>query len=115
MRRAAAAFAAFLSFAAAAPAVAADGAQLFNLQCKMCHTGTIMGPSLNGVAGGPVASKPGFAYSPALKGKGGTWTDASLDAFLKAPAQFAPGTKMLVAVPSEESRAAIIDYLKTLK
>ena len=110
----AAAIAAVLSLSAA-PAVAADGAQLFNLQCKMCHGGSVMGPTLNGVAGGPIAAKPGFAYSPALKNKGGTWTDAALDAFLKAPAQFAPGTKMLIGVPSDQNRAAIITYLKTLK
>ena len=110
----AAAFAALVSLTAA-PALAADGAQLFNLQCKMCHGGSVMGPALNGVAGGAIAAKPGFAYSPGLKNKGGTWTDANLDAYLKAPAQFAPGTKMLISVPSDENRAAIIDYLKTLK
>lgn len=99
---------------AAAPALAADGAQLFNMQCKMCHAGTPMGPSLAGVAGGPVAAKP-FAYSPALKSKGGTWTDANLDAYLKAPSAFVPGTKMMISVPSAESRTAIIGYLKTLK
>jgi cytochrome c len=110
-----AALAALASLSAAAPAAAADGAQLFNMQCKMCHAGSPMGPALNGVAGGAIAAKPGFAYSPALKNKGGAWTDANLDAFLKAPAQFAPGTKMLIGVPSDESRAAIIGYLKTLK
>ena len=100
---------------AVAPALAADGAQLFNMQCKMCHGGSVMGPTLSGVAGGPIAAKAGFAYSPALKAKGGTWTDANLDAYLKAPTAFAPGTRMLIAVPSEEGRAAIVGYLKTLK
>ncbi len=99
---------------AAGPALAADGAQLFNMQCKMCHNGTPMGPPLAGVAGGPIAAKS-FAYSTALKGKGGTWTDANLDAFLKAPSAFAPGTKMMISVPSEENRTALIGYLKTLK
>lgn len=108
-----AAVAAVLSLGAA-PALAADGQQLFNMQCKMCHTGGPMGPALNGVAGGKIAAKE-FAYSPALKAKGGTWTDANLDAFLKAPTQFAPGTKMMMAVPSDENRAAIIEHLKTLK
>lgn len=103
-----------LSFAAA-PAFAADGQQLFNMQCKMCHSGGPMGPSLTGVAGAKIASKEGFAYSPALKAKGGTWTDANLDAFLKAPAQFAPGTKMMMSVPSDENREAVIAFLKTLK
>lgn len=99
---------------AAGPALAQDGAQLFNMQCKMCHGGSPMGPSLAGIAGAPIASKQ-FAYSPALKNKGGQWTDANLDAFLKAPAQFAPGTKMLISVPADANRAAIIAYLKTLK
>lgn len=107
------ALAALLSLAAA-PALAADGQQLFNMQCKMCHGGSPLGPVLTGVAGGPVAAKS-FAYSPALKAKGGTWTDDNLDAFLKAPAAFAPGTKMMIGVPAPESRAAIIAYLKTLK
>lgn len=99
---------------AAGPALAQDGAQLFNMQCKMCHGGSPMGPALSGVAGGPVAAKA-FAYSPGLKNKGGTWTDANLDAFLKAPSAFAPGTKMLISVPADANRAAIIGYLKTLK
>jgi len=109
-----AAAAALVLSLAAAPALAADGAQLFNMQCKMCHAGSPMGPALTGVAGAPVASKT-FAYSPALKNKGGTWTDANLDAFLKAPTAFAPGTKMMISVPNDENRAAIIGYLKTLK
>lgn len=109
-----AALAGALALSFGAPALAADGQQLFNMQCKMCHNGGPMGPSLTGVAGAKIASKD-FAYSQALKGKEGTWTDANLDAFLKAPGQFAPGTKMLVAVPSEENRAALIAFLKTLK
>ena len=31
---------------AALPALAADGEQLFNIQCRQCHMGSIMGPSL---------------------------------------------------------------------
>jgi cytochrome c len=112
MLRLAAALAA-LAFAAT-PAAAQDGAQLFNMQCRMCHTGSPMGPALTGVAGGDIASKS-FAYSPALKNKEGVWTDANLDAYLKAPATFAPGTKMLISVPNDANRAAIISYLKTLK
>ncbi|MFN3583975.1 c-type cytochrome [Phenylobacterium sp.] len=99
---------------AAAPALAADGQQLFNMQCKLCHTGGPMGPSLSGVAGARIASKD-FAYSPALKAKEGTWTDANLDAFLKAPSTFAPGTRMMLNVPSDENREAIVAFLKTLK
>lgn len=115
MRRVLAAPLALALALAAAPAFAADGAQTFNLQCKMCHGGTPMAPSLVGTAGGPIAGKPDFAYSPALKAKGGTWTDANLDAFLKAPSVFAPGTRMMISVPDDATRAALIEYLKTLK
>ena len=112
------AFAAAALSLAATPALAADGAQLFAMQCKLCHQpagSTAMAPSLAGVAGGAIASKSDFNYSPALKAHGGTWTDENLNAFLKAPAAFAPGTKMFATVPSDENRVAIVDYLKTLK
>jgi cytochrome c2 len=100
---------------AATPALAADGANLFNIQCKMCHGGSTMGPPLAGVAGGKIAARSDFAYSPALKKHGGTWTDANLDAFLKSPTAFAPGGKMMISVGTEDGRKAIIGYLKTLK
>jgi cytochrome c len=104
---------------AASPALAAAGQALFNMQCKMCHkvegASSPMAPSLAGVAGGKIAAKPDFAYSSGLKAKGGVWSDANLNAFLKAPAAFAPGTKMPISVPSDENRAAIVGYLKTIK
>lgn len=101
----------------AGPALAQDGAQLFAMQCRMCHNtvSTVMAPSLAGVAGAKIAARPDFAYSPALKAKDGAWTDANLDAFLKAPMAFAPGTRMSLSVPDDASRAAIIAYLHTLK
>ncbi|MDX9996619.1 MAG: c-type cytochrome [Phenylobacterium sp.] len=104
---------------AATPALAADGAQLFNTQCRMCHqaTTTPMAPALAGIAGGKMAAQPGFNYSPGLKAKGEThvWTDRHLDAYLADPAGFAPGTRMLVKVADPEQRRAIIEYMKTLK
>ncbi|HEX2802226.1 MAG TPA: c-type cytochrome [Phenylobacterium sp.] len=103
---------------AASPALAADGAQLYNLQCKLCHQGpasTPLAPTLVGVTGKKIASRPDFNYSGALKAKGGKWTDANLEAWLANPRAFASGAKMVVSVPSAESRKAIIDYLKTLK
>src|SRR5579885_2731103 len=91
----------FLVLAAAAligsPAVA-DGAEAFNAHCGDCHTLTpesgMVAPSLKGVVGRKVASLPDFQYSDALKAKGGTWTEGSLDAFLANPKAFAPGTTM---------------------
>ncbi|MDP1630831.1 MAG: c-type cytochrome [Caulobacter sp.] len=106
-----------LAVTSALPAAAQDGAALFNAQCKSCHslTGTSSpaGPSLKGVAGRKVAGAPGFAYSTGLKAKGGTWTDANLDAFLTNPSGFAPGARMFARVAQPQARAAIIGYLKT--
>ena len=107
----------FTVLLAAGPAVAADGAKTFQLQCKTCHgaKSTAMGPSLAGVAGRKVAGLGDFKYSAALAAKGGTWTDANLDAYLAAPGKFAPGGKMLVAVTNPADRAAVVAYMKTLK
>ncbi len=110
-------FALGLAFVAG-PALAANGAQLFTAQCKMCHQAKSgpMAPTLAGVAGAKIASRPGFTYSAALKAKSTqTWTDANLDAYLANPAGFAPGTRMMVKVAAPADRKALIGYLKTLK
>jgi cytochrome c len=112
------AFALVLAFAVSAGAAhAADGAKIFQLQCKTCHQAksTPMGPSLTGVAGRGVASLSDFKYSAGLTAKGGTWTDANLDAFLAGPAKFAAGSKMPAALPAAADRTAVIAYLKTVK
>ena len=112
-----AALIAMLMFAAG-PAFA-DGADDFNTHCGGCHTvdagSSPVAPSLKGVVGRRIASLPDFEYSDALKAKGGTWTDASLNAFLTDPKAFAPGTTMLVSVPDAAVRKSIIDYLNTAK
>jgi cytochrome c len=91
------------------------GAELYAVQCKGCHTVSIA-PSLRGVADRPIASVADFGgYSDALKGKtGAAWTVENLDAFLKAPAVFAPGTRMVAAVADPQARADIIAYIRSL-
>jgi cytochrome c len=110
---------AFMLLLAATPALAETGQALFNDKCADCHTtgaaSTDSAPSLKGVVGRPVASLKDFAYSDALKAKGGTWTEAALDAFLAAPQTYAPGTSMFGGAPDPGDRKAIIDYLKTVK
>ncbi|WP_205412251.1 c-type cytochrome [Sphingomonas crusticola] len=104
---------------ASAAATAAAGKSAF-APCSVCHS-TIkgasgIGPSLAGVVGRTPGTIPGFAYSPAMKGKGGTWNPATLDAFLMAPQKAVPGNRMpYVGLPDAAKRAAIIAYLKTLK
>ena len=60
----------------------------------------------------PAPGAHGFAFSDALKAKGGTWDWDGLNAWLKSPKAFAPGTKMTFAGLSKpEDRANVIAYL----
>jgi cytochrome c len=102
----------------AAPAFAATGQDVFNDKCGDCHTveppsGTA--PALKGVVGRKVASLSDFQYSDALKAKGGTWTEAALDAFIANPKTYAPGTQMTGGAADPADRKAIIDYLKSVQ
>jgi cytochrome c len=103
----------------AAFAAAADprlGEQVFK-KCAACHTVTPggangLGPNLHGSMGRAIAGAPGFAFSDALKGHGGTWNWDTMSAWLKSPKSFAPGTKMTFAGLSKvEDRANLIAYL----
>ena len=97
-------------------ASAADGRKLFQLQCKTCHLqkSALVGPSLVGVSNRAIASLTDYAYSSALKGKSGNWSDENLDAFMASPKTFAPGNRMPGSWPAAADRAALIAYLKTL-
>jgi cytochrome c len=97
----------------------AKGEQVFK-KCTACHVATKggangTGPDLWGVVGGPIGHHAaGFAYSPALAGKGGSWNWDNLFAWLKSPRDFAPGTKMTFAGLSKpEDRANVIAWLNT--
>jgi cytochrome c len=89
-------------------------------KCTSCHTANQggangIGPNLYGVVGDHVAEgRGGFAFSDALKSKGGTWDFASLDKWLTSPKSFAPGTKMTFAgLGSGQDRANLIAWLNT--
>jgi cytochrome c len=96
----------------------AAGEKVFG-KCKSCHNAekggaNQVGPNLWNVVGSPKTHHEGFAYSPALSGKGGEWTYEDLNAFLTSPKSYAPGTKMSfpgLSKPAE--RAAVIAYLRT--
>lgn len=96
-----------------------SGQQVFEQRCTVCHSlrpaPGKMGPPLAGVVGRKAASAPGFAYSAALKASGLTWTPDQLDAFIKAPGKTVPGTKMLLGAPDDAQRAAVIQYLTSVK
>jgi cytochrome c len=95
------------------------GARYFRI-CSICHTaakgeGHRLGPNLWGIVGRRKAGAANFQYSQALRGLGGTWTDADLVAYLHNPRHFAPGTSMAFAGINDPARlAALVAYLHTL-
>jgi cytochrome c len=102
--------------AASDPAKGKAAAQV----CGACHSlneggGAIVGPPLWGVVDRDKGSVAGYDYSAGLKGKGGKWTYADLNAWLTNPAAYIEGTKMgYPGEASEKKRAQIIAYLRTL-
>ena len=89
--------------------------------CGSCHAfvkseGNRVGPNLAGVVGRARASIADFAYSDAMKAKGGSWNEDSLNEFLWSPKDFVPGTKMgFAGLKKPEDRAAVIKWLETRK
>ncbi|MBX9741693.1 MAG: cytochrome c family protein [Beijerinckiaceae bacterium] len=87
--------------------------------CAACHTfekggADKIGPHLYGVVARPIASASGFAYSDALKGKGGEWSYAALDQFIANPRGYANGTKMAYGGEKDPARRAdILAYLRS--
>ena len=101
-----------------ASADAAKGEQVFN-KCTACHNAdkggsNQLGPNLWGVMGEPIGKGHAFAFTPALSGKGGSWTWETLSDWLKNPKAFAPGTKMTFAgLGNPQDRANVIAFLNS--
>ncbi len=95
---------------------AAAGEAVFR-KCAACHTvnqggANGLGPNLYGTMGATLAHVPGFAYSDALREKGGSWDWDRMSEWLTSPRNFAPGTKMTFAGLSDpQDRANLMAYL----
>lgn len=105
----------------AAPGNPAHGADIAQQACSMCHmvakdAPDTVGPGLFGVTTRKIGAKPGYSYSEALSSHGGSWNDATLSAWLRNPAAFAPGTRMsFPGLENPADRADVIAWLNTLK
>jgi cytochrome c len=86
-------------------------------QCVACHEFTKggpnkVGPNLYGIVNRDKATVPGFAYSAAMKAKGGQWTFDELNKYLENPSKHVPGTSMtFLGIRRGPDRAAVIAYL----
>ena len=108
----------FTKIAELLPKANADaGADTFK-KCAACHTDAKgapnkVGPNLWGVIGRPVGQSAGFAYSDAVKAKGGNWTWDALAAYVYNPRDNIPGNKMAFAgVTDEADLADLLVYLR---
>ncbi len=87
--------------------------------CTVCHAiarqdPPRVGPPLWGIVDAPKARTNGFGYSAALAAADGVWDDASLDAFLRDPQAYLPGTAMVFnGIADDADRAGAIAYLRT--
>ena len=114
---------AFAVLGLCAGATAQDAAELGEKvfrRCAACHSleaGTKkVGPDLAGIVGRPVASVEGFAYSEAMLAfaEGGkAWDKETLAAYITAPRETVPDTKMAFAgLRKQEDVDNLIVYLE---
>jgi cytochrome c len=89
-------------------------------KCLACHApekggANKVGPPLWGVIGKKVGDAPGFAYSDAVKSKGGTWTWEALATYLNDPRGAIPGNKMAFAgIKDTAELADLLVYMRKL-
>ncbi|HEY6383975.1 MAG TPA: c-type cytochrome [Pseudolabrys sp.] len=98
----------------------ADGQLMFNNACRTCHSiregENRLGPHMRGIIGRKAGSLPDYSYSSAMKGADFVWDENNLDRFIEKPDETVPGNTMKPygGLPSAESRAKLVAYLKTL-
>jgi cytochrome c len=105
-----------LALAAAEPAPAARGRELFEKRCTGCHSldRTKTGPVLRSVFGRRAAADPNFPYSDALRNAKLTWNEDTLNRWLADPDRLVPDNDMSVRLDNAADRDAIVAYLKQL-
>ncbi len=94
-----------------------SGRSVFNMTCASCHSlnrgenGT--GPSLAGVYGRRAGSVADFAYSEPIRKSGLTWTEDTLDTYLRNPSNLGTQVNMIIhGIVDKKMRADLISFLK---
>jgi len=99
---------------------AAKGEIVFK-KCIVCHAvgetaRNKQGPKLNGLFGRKAGTIEGYSYSTANSSSGVVWDESNFSTYIKNPAGFMPGTKMIFAgLGDEQEIKDLIAYLKKFK
>jgi len=93
------------------------GKQIFNQQCKGCHSLEAgkqgIGPTLHGVFGRKAGTLENYNYSTAMKNSSVVWDEETLKKYLADPRKFIPGDKMVFAgIKNDAQLDNLIAYLK---
>src|SRR5450830_404739 len=88
-------------------------------KCASCHqigpsARAGFGPQLNGIVGRPAGSTKDYRYSAAMQNSRIVWTEDKLRAFMKAPGDVVPGTKMRFwGISNDKDLDNLLAYMKT--
>jgi cytochrome c len=88
-------------------------------KCASCHqigpaARAGFGPQLNGIVGRPAAATKDYRYSAAMQNSRIVWTEDKLRAFMKAPGDVVPGTKMRFwGIGNAQDLDNLLAYMKT--
>ena len=108
------------AYAAGAAGDAVAGRAAFN-KCASCHqvgpnAKSGFGPHLSAIIGRPAAAAKDYNYSDAMKKSGLVWNEKNLIAFIKAPSDTVPGTKMRFwGISNEQQIADMLAYLRSVQ
>jgi len=101
------------------PGDAARGRQAFLDTCAGCHSigteikGGTIGPDLDHVYLARSGTRPGFAYSAAMRGSNQTWDGPTMIVYLQNPAGLVPGTAMAMPPLTDgQARRDIVAFLQ---
>lgn len=100
---------------------ASDGEIVFMRKCSSCHDhekdgGHGKGPHLWNLLGRKAGAIPGFEFSPAMRGSGHIWTEATLNYYLTNTEIAVPGRSMnFRGIRRDKVRAKLIAFLRSLQ
>lgn len=93
------------------------GRAIFGRRCTGCHAldADREGPRLRGVYGRRAGSVPGFSYSSGIKNSGVTWSEETLERWLRDTDAMVAGNAMGISVPKAQERSDLIAFLKSVR